>query len=570
MTPRGHEEWEQVSSLFAAARLLEAGAREAFLSAACRDDAAIRSEVEALLAADAPDDSFLAPPTWSRLAESVAASLDNGAGLEPGQVLNDRYRIDRELAAGGQALVYLASDQHLMMHPVVVKVLRAEGRWNRWLRSRLEQEMEALARIDHPGVVGILDVGSLEDGSPFLVIQHVPGMSLRELLSEGPVPPVRAAAILRQIGSALGAAHDAGVAHRDLKPENIMLQQRNDGSDVVRLIDFGIAGIESEGPEPGVTALMMAGTVRYMAPEAFDGRASTASDVYALALVACELLGGYPHIGALPATVNARTRGVLESALAFHAEDRPADVRSWSGSLADTLQPGRRRARRFALIGLAAISVLAAVSAIEWRILSGAPEPVRVIEKVGAFDPFEEGFQAVEDVAGSGVTDNPTRTGYDAWRVVSGSRGLYLHPFTVAQSNRALARGWKITVEMRAEEGATYAAADFEGVGPGFPIQVLREGDYEVVRLPSRIIPDFRGLEFVQRPAGEYHRYELVYDPMLKTADLWVDGERRLTDYPGWAQNPYQLAAGLHFGTAIYRSERGAGSFKTVRLEIDP
>jgi tRNA A-37 threonylcarbamoyl transferase component Bud32 len=570
MTSHVNDRWERVSSLFAAARMLDADARDSFLSAACRGDAPLRAEVEALLAADGPEDDFLAPPPWTRLAESVAASLESGAGLEAGQVLSDRYCIERELAAGGQALVYLAHDQRLMMHPVVVKVLRAESRWNRWLRSRLEREMEALARIDHPGVVGILDVGSLEDGSPFLVIQHVPGVSLRELLAEGPVSPARAAGILRQIGSALGAAHEAGVAHRDLKPENIMLLQRNDGSDVVRLIDFGISRIESDGLEPGVTAVMLAGTVRYMAPEQLDGRPSNASDIYALALVACELLGGYPHIGALPATVNARARAVLESALAYRAEDRPADVRAWSESLARSLEQGGRRARRVFLVALAAAAGVAALSAIEWKILSGEPEPVRIIEKVGAFPPSEEGFRVLEDVAGSGVADNATRTGYDAWRVVSRSHGLYLYPFTAAQSRRALERGWKITVEMRAEEGAVYAAADFEGVGPGFPINVLREGDSEVVRLPSRVIPDFRGLEFVQSPAGEYHRYELVYDPMLRTADLWVDGVRRLNDYPGWTQNPYQLDAGLHFGAAIYRSVRGVGSFRTVRMEINP
>ena len=541
MSPETNERWERVSSLFGAARLLPAVARESFLSLACEGDDTLRAEVEVLLASDTPDDLFPEDPPWTRIGQSVVHALTSSMGLTSGHVLSDRYRIERQLATGGQALVYLAHDLHLMMRPVVIKVMRAEGRWNRWLKSRFEREMQALSRIDHPGVVGMLDVGALEDGSPFLVIQHVPGMSLRELLSQGPVLPARAAGILRQIGSALRAAHAAGIAHRDLKPENVMLLQGDDRSEVVRLIDFGIAKIDRSALGPDTTAVLVAGTVRYMAPEQFEGRHSTASDVYAMALVACEMLGGYPHIGALPERMSGATRAALESALAFRAEDRPSDVQAWSESLARTL-------------------------------VGDAAEPVRIVEKVGAFDPLSEGFEAREDVTWSGVAESFTHaeTAYDAWRIVADTRGLYHHPFTEPQKRRAMERGWKLTVEMRVEEGVAHAAAEFTPVGPGFPIQVQDEGDREIVRLPTRVVPDMRGLEFVQRPPGEYHRYELMYDPELKTADLWIDGQRRLTGFRGYAENIYRLEAGLLFGTAAYKSERGAGSFRWVRLEIHP
>lgn len=221
------------------------------------------------------------------------------------------------------------------------------------------------------------------------------------------------------------------------------------------------------------------------------------------------------------------------------------------------------------VVALAAVT-LAGVAGLEWTMLRDAAQPFRILEKVGAFDPINEGFVTREDVGSSGVADNATRTGYDAWRVVSGSRGLYLRPFAGSETRLAMERGWKLTVELRAEEGASYATADFSGAGPGFPIQVLRDGDQEIVRLPTRVVPDLRGMDFVQSPAGVYHTYELAYDPGLRTADLWVDGERRLTGYPGWTQNPYQLEAGLHFGTAVYRSERGVGSFRLVRFEINP
>src|SRR5207249_1287513 len=83
--------------------------------------------------------------------------------------------------------------------------------------------------VDHPGVVGIIDVGELPDSSPFLVVQFINGVSLRELLATGPLNSARAAIILRQLGAALSAAHAAGVVHRDLKPENILVQRLGDG-----------------------------------------------------------------------------------------------------------------------------------------------------------------------------------------------------------------------------------------------------------------------------------------------------------------------------------------------------
>ncbi|RPH64808.1 MAG: hypothetical protein EHM89_00740 [Acidobacteria bacterium] len=127
-----------------------------------------------------------------------------------------------------------------------------------------------------------------------------------------------------------------------------------------------------------------------------------------------------------------------------------------------------------------------------------------------------------------------------------------------------------MTAVLRAEEGAAYAAAEFGNGGLGFPIDVLVEGDREIVRLPTQLVPEFRGLDFLQSPAGSYHRYELIYDPTLKTADLWIDGERRLTGYQGWTQNSFQLDAGLMFGVAVYKSDHSAGSFRSVRFEINP
>lgn len=554
-----NERWEQVTSLFAAARALDERTRAAFLAIACEDDDALRAEVEALLAADEPEDTFLQDPPWAHLVQPFAMQL------VAGELLKDRYRIQGELGAGGQALVYRATDV-VLNRSVVIKVMRSEGRPSSWLKSRFEQEMKALARIDHSGVVGILDVGQLNDASPFLVIQHIEGMSLRHALSDGPMPPARVAEILRQMGSALHAAHAAGIAHRDLKPENVMLQSQ-DGQETVKLIDFGIAKIDQSELAPSTTAVMIEGTVRYMAPEQFEGKNSTASDIYSMALIACEMLSGQPHVRALAKSTPAGARAALEAALAYDPEERPRDVRSWSEKLAGALGAQRTLVHRVAAGVALTIALVAGTAATQHWVLGETGEPVRIIEKVGAFDPLTEGFTAHHDVTGR-IVHNPTNTGYDAWRIITGGQGYYYQTFTTAQKRRALERGWKLTAVMKAEQGYISVGADFAGFGGRFDIVVIRDGDREIVRLQTQIVPDLRGMDFVQTSPGQYHEYELVYDPNLKTADLWVDKELRLTGYPGHAQ--YQEDTGLLFSASVYKNDSGSGAFKSVRFEITP
>lgn len=553
------ERWERITSIFAAARALGAADRAAFLAVACTGDDSVRDDVEALLTADVPDDSFLQNPPWANVVHPFAVTLNSG------QVLKNRYRVDAPLAAGGQALVFRATDE-LLTRSVVIKVMRAEGRRNRWLKSRFEQEMRALASIDHPGVVGILDVGELEDSSPFLVMQYIPGISLREALARGPLTTARVAEIIPQMASALHAAHSAGIAHRDLKPENVMLHSRDVGDETVKLIDFGIAKIDRDDLAPSTTTVMIAGTVRYMAPEQFEGKHSTASDLYSMALMVCEMLSGHPDIRALSRSTPAKTRAALEAALAYRPEDRPSDVQSWSRELALTLGSKATRKLRVAGVALILILVVGAAAAQQW-ILRGRGEPVRLVEKVGPFDPLTEGFKVKHDVTGR-IVENPSRTGYDAWRIITRSQGYYFRPFTTAQKRRALERGWKLTAMIKAEEGAGGVVADFVGVGRRFDIVVLRDGDREIVRLQTQIIPDMRGLDFIQSPAGQYHEYELIYDPQLKSADLWIDKERRLTGYVGHSQ--FQEENGLLFVGLVFNSDSGSVAFKSVRFEINP
>ena len=210
-----------------------------------------------------------------------------------GLTLDNRYFIEKELGRGGVGAVYLARDRKLHDKAVVIKILLEKSLQNSWVVQKFQHEKEALARVDHPGVVGILDTGELPDGKPYLVMQFIDGVTLRSLIRPEGLVLDGAAELLKQIGRALSAAHDKGVLHRDLKPENIMLQRLGAGEEQVKIIDFGIAKLKDSIVAPSTMTGATAGTVSYMAPEQLSGRAvSAATDIYALGAIAYEMVAG--------------------------------------------------------------------------------------------------------------------------------------------------------------------------------------------------------------------------------------------------------------------------------------
>jgi len=196
----------------------------------------------------------------------------------------------KQLGSGGFAKVYLAHDETLVSKPVVVKILHAV-KSDSWYLRKFQQEKEALARIDDPGVVAVLDEGVTPENTPFLVMQYVDGVTLKSLVRDGGLEFPRSAEIFRQIGCALQAAHEKGIFHRDLKPENIMVQSTGN-QDRVRLIDFGIAGIKDSVYASLDESTRVAGTLAYMPPEQMQGDVSARSDIYSFGAVVFELLAG--------------------------------------------------------------------------------------------------------------------------------------------------------------------------------------------------------------------------------------------------------------------------------------
>jgi serine/threonine protein kinase len=214
-----------------------------------------------------------------------------------GSVVAGRYRVEKLLGSGGMGAVYRAEHVH-MKKTVALKVLHKEFIGVNEVVARFEREAIAAARIEHPNVAPARDFGKLDDGSFYLVLEYVDGTSLRELIAEGPLDTQRAVAIAKQIALALVAAHGAGIVHRDLKPDNVMLVPQADGSERVKVLDFGIARVTlSPEIEKAATHLTkvgaVMGTVAYMAPEqALGEEVDERADLYALGVIVHEMLSG--------------------------------------------------------------------------------------------------------------------------------------------------------------------------------------------------------------------------------------------------------------------------------------
>ncbi len=163
--------------------------------------------------------------------------------LEIGAIVADRYRVVGFLGEGGMGAVYRVEHQHIRK-AYALKVLHRSLMTMPEAVARFEREAVAAGSIDHPNVAAATDFGRLPDGSFFLILEFVPGRSLRDALEGGPLDPLRASKIMRGIVAGVGAAHAKGIVHRDLKPENVMLVAHDGDPDFVKVLDFGIAKVQ--------------------------------------------------------------------------------------------------------------------------------------------------------------------------------------------------------------------------------------------------------------------------------------------------------------------------------------
>lgn len=321
-----------------------------------------------------------------------------GAPILIGDVVAGKYRVERVLGEGGMGVVFAAL--HITLETrVAIKVLRPEAASNADVVARFLREARACVRFKGEHVARVLDVGALDDGSPFMVMEHLEGADLGSVVeTSGPLPVPLAVDYLLQACEALAEAHALGIVHRDIKPSNLFLTQRADGSPQIKVLDFGISKLTSaldvSKADYGMTQTQsVMGSPQYMAPEQMrssrrvDGR----TDIWAVGTVLYELLTAEPPFSAatMPElfamiltdpTPSLRARrpevpeGLDALAAACLAKDplhRPATIAEVARALAPYGGPGARAA----LERVAGVTARASSPSLEVPASSAAHEP---------------------------------------------------------------------------------------------------------------------------------------------------------------------------------------------------
>jgi serine/threonine-protein kinase len=287
------------------------------------------------------------PPALDRTATAHQAAPKPAltTSLEPGQVLAQRYRVQRLLGKGGMGAVYLADDE-VLGELVALKVISsAFAADEQAMVTRFRREAAAARKVSSPCVIRIHDLGEARPGLLYLSMEYFSGRTLQEVIAQrGLVPIDDARDILKQICTGLEAAHQAGVVHRDLKPSNVLVGERG----AVKIIDFGLA---TTAVGDGLTATgAILGTPHYMAPEQVRGKpVDSRTDIYALGALAYHLVCGrtpfhgdnaiaigFAHLSEPPPPprqlrkdVPANLEAAILAALAKSPDDRPPSARAF-------------------------------------------------------------------------------------------------------------------------------------------------------------------------------------------------------------------------------------------------
>ena len=282
-------------------------------------EASAQPEADSTLEASAVGDTLLASSDGEVLRASPAVGDDPRIGM----LLKDTYQVLRKLGEGGMGTVYLA-EHTAIRKKVAIKVLGATFVPRPELAERFLREARAAASIESDHVIAIHDFGTTPDGAAFFVMESLQGEDLAHLLARaGPLPWDRVRTIVLQVCAALTAAHERGIVHRDMKPDNCYRLDRADGTDFIKVLDFGIAKVladEADGGKSLTQTGMIFGTPDYMSPEQAQGAPHDHRvDVYATGVIMFQLL-----TGALP--FHADTFMGLLNKHMFEAPPRPSAV----------------------------------------------------------------------------------------------------------------------------------------------------------------------------------------------------------------------------------------------------
>ena len=323
--------WEKVIDLFQSALERASEERAAFLDTACEGDEDMRREVDSLLTSHERAENFIEVPAFKAAPEFVP---NEEADALIGKLIG-HYRIESLIGVGGMGEVYLARDERLG-RKAALKLLPHNLTRDEAQLSRFKNEARTASALNHPNILTVYEIGA-EGDVQFIATEFIEGTTLRAALASGRMSTHMALEIGVQVGSALAAAHDAGVVHRDIKPENIML--RPDG--YAKVLDFGIAKLtEQRRPSDDhkvlTTALLQTrpglvlGTARYMSPEQARGQKVDArSDIWSLGVVLYEMLAGSPPFeGETPSDCIAAILTAEPAPLSNVSPDVPAELES--------------------------------------------------------------------------------------------------------------------------------------------------------------------------------------------------------------------------------------------------